>query len=80
MSYEDLRGILNGLFNTSDGQDRTVSFLGTARYSYKDRYVLNFNYRADGADVIGEDNRFTPLWSSEDVITCIKRSFLKIIF
>ena len=40
-----------------------VSFLGTARYSYKDRYVLNFNYRADGADVIGEDNRFTPLWS-----------------
>ena len=63
VSYEDLRGILNGLFNTSDGQDRTVSFLGTARYSYKDRYVLNFNYRADGADVIGEDNRFTPLWS-----------------
>lgn len=61
VSYEDLRGILNGLFNTSDGQDRTVSFLGTARYSYKDRYVLNFNYRADGADVIGEDNRFTPL-------------------
>ena len=58
VSYEDLRGILNGLFNTSDGQDRTVSFLGTARYSYKDRY-----YRADGADVIGEDNRFTPLWS-----------------
>lgn len=46
VSYEDLRGILNGLFNTSDGQDRTVSFLGTARYSYKDRYVLNFNYRA----------------------------------
>ena len=63
VSYEDLRGILNGLFNTSDGQDRTVSFLGTARYSYKDRYVLNFNYRADGADVIGEDNRFSPLWS-----------------
>ena len=36
VSYEDLRGILNGLFNTSDGQDRTVSFLGTARYSYKE--------------------------------------------
>lgn len=80
VSYEDLRGILNGLFNTSDGQDRTVSFLGTARYSYKDRYVLNFNYRADGADVIGEDNRFTPLWSIGGRYNLHKEKFLKIIF
>lgn len=63
VTYETLRAQIGNMFNTSTGQDRTVSFLGTIRYGYKDRYILNFNYRADGADAIGEANRFTPLWS-----------------
>ena len=63
VSYETLRAQIGSMFNTSTGQDRTVSFLGTFRYGYKDRYILNFNYRADGADAIGDANRFTPLWS-----------------
>lgn len=61
--YETLRSQISSMFNTSTGQDRSVSFLGSFRYGYKDRYVLNFNYRADGADAIGDANRFTPLWS-----------------
>lgn len=61
--YEDVRSSVAGMFKTTDGQDRSVSFLGSLRYSYKDRYVVNFNYRADGADIIGNTNRFTPLWS-----------------
>lgn len=64
VAYEDLRDKLGGLFSTSDGQDRSVSFLGSIRYSYKDRYVANFTYRADGADMIGDGNRFAPLWSA----------------
>ena len=63
VAYEDLLTSVGSMFQTSDGQDRSVSFLGSLRYGYKDRYVLNFNYRADGADVIGNTNRFTPLWS-----------------
>lgn len=62
-SYEDLIPAINNMFNTSDGQDRSVSFLSSLRYGFKDRYIVNFNYRADGADVIGNTNRFTPLWS-----------------
>lgn len=61
--YENMQSSVGGMFNTTDGQDRSVSFLGSFRYGYKDRYILNFNYRADGADVIGNTNRFTPLWS-----------------
>ncbi len=61
--YEDLVTSVGNMFQTSDGQDRSVSFLGSLRYGYKDRYILNFNYRADGADVIGNTNRFTPLCS-----------------
>ena len=63
VSYENLRTQVRNMFATSVGQDRTVSFLGSLRYGYKDRYVVNFNYRADGADAIGDANRFTPLWS-----------------
>lgn len=63
VAYGDLLGAIGSMFHTSDGQDRTVSFLSSLRYGYKDRYIVNFNYRADGADVIGNTNRFTPLWS-----------------
>lgn len=63
VSYEDMVSAIQNMFHTSDGQDRSVSFLGSLRYGYKDRYILNFNYRADGADIIGDSNRFTPLWS-----------------
>lgn len=63
VTYETLRSQIGNMFTTTTGQDRTVSFLGTFRYGYKDRYILNFNYRADGADAIGDANRFTPLWS-----------------
>lgn len=63
VSFESLRAQVGSMFNTSTGQNRTVSFLGTFRYGYKDRYIVNFNCRADGADAIGDANRFTPLWS-----------------
>lgn len=62
-TYEQMRSAIGNMFTTSDLQSRTVSFLGNARYSYKDRYVVNFSYRADGADIIGDSKRFTPLWS-----------------
>ena len=63
VNYENMWSAISNMFNTQDGQDRSVSFLGSLRYGYKDRYIFNFNYRADGADVIGDNNRFTPLWS-----------------
>lgn len=61
--YENVMANIGNLYHTSDGQDRSVSFLGAFRYSFKDRYIFNFNYRADGADMIGNANRFAPLWS-----------------
>lgn len=63
LSYEQMKNAIAQMFYTTDGQARSVSFLGSFRYGYKDRYILNFNYRADGVDMIGTSNRFTPLWS-----------------
>lgn len=64
VSYETMRAVIANMFSTNDGQDRSVSFLTSMRYGYKDRYIFSFNYRADGADIIGDGNRFTPLWSA----------------
>lgn len=62
-TYSEMYSAIQNMYATSEGQDRSVSFIGAMSYSYKDRYVLNFNYRMDGADVIGNQNRFTPLGS-----------------
>lgn len=61
--YENMRPTIGNMFQSTGGKDRTVSFLGSFRYSYKDRYVLNFNIRTDGANTIGDSQRFTPLGS-----------------
>lgn len=69
IGYPNLDGVnagdldLDRLHETSKGQDRSVSVFATASYSYKDRYVVTGSSRWDGADIIGTDNRFSPLWN-----------------
>lgn len=62
-SYADMRQILQNLQSTYDGQEHLLSYIGSAMYNFKDRYIFTFNIRADGADVIGNSNRYTPLGS-----------------
>lgn len=54
---------MSRLHDTSEGQDRSVSFFTTASYAYRNRYVFAASARLDGADIIGTDNRFSPLWN-----------------
>ena len=60
--YDQLR--LSTLGSTYFHEDRAVSFIGSAVYSYDNRYVFNGNWRWDGVDIIGSQNQFTPLWSA----------------
>ena len=71
-SYPDLTGVtlkssftdlLAKLGSHSETQDRSASFFMTGSYSYKDRYVIQGSARLDGVDIIGTDNRFSPLWN-----------------
>jgi len=75
--YDKMQPAIRGLFSTRDVQDRTVSFLGSVRYSYLDKYVLNLNARSDGADIIGSMNRFTPLWSIGAKYNIHKENFFR---
>ena len=62
--YRDIMLTIQRLYHTKEGQDRSVSYLFSGMYNlFQDRYVLTGSFRADGADMIGNTNRYTPLWS-----------------
>ncbi len=42
---------------------RSASYYGNFNYSYKLRYLLDFNLRSDGSSVYGIDNPFSTTWS-----------------
>lgn len=58
-------------------EDRSVSFIGSAVYSYDNRYVFNANLRSDGVDIIGSKNQFAPLWSAGVRWNAHSEGFLK---
>lgn len=69
IGYPDMSGVPSteinfaGLGNTGRIVNRFSSFFGNASYSYKDRYIITGALRYDGADIIGNQNQFTPLWN-----------------
>ena len=78
--YSDLKNDLAALIGTAESQDRSASFFGAFTYTLKDKYVFNVNGRFDGADIIGTDNRFTPLWSASFRWNAMRENFLREAF
>lgn len=83
VGFPDLKGTLadklsvGSLFGRSEQQKRSASFYATATYTYDRRYVLSGSYRMDGADIIGTDNRFTPLWNASFRYNMSRENFMK---
>lgn len=77
ITYNKLRNDLAALINTAESQDRSASFFGAFTYTLVNKYVFNVNARFDGADIIGTDNRFTPLWSASFRWNAMRENFLK---
>ena len=77
LSYSSIKDLLQGLISTAEAQDRSASFFGAFTYTLRDKYVFNLNARFDGADIIGTDNRFTPLWSASFRWNAMRENFLK---
>lgn len=67
--FPDLSGIsgaklrVSSLNQTSENETRSVSFFGTASYSYDERFVVSSSFRLDGVSVIDPKNCYTPLWN-----------------
>ena len=47
----------------SESLKRAVSFYVNGGYAFDERYLLDFNYRFDGASMFGTGNRFRNTWS-----------------
>lgn len=47
----------------SESETRAASFYLNGGYAYNNRYLLDFNYRCDGASMFGTNNRFRNTWS-----------------
>ncbi|MDR2131354.1 MAG: SusC/RagA family TonB-linked outer membrane protein [Odoribacteraceae bacterium] len=62
-----------------DNVKNTVSWLGSASYSYKDKFILNGDIRTDGSNQFGEnpEHRFLPVWSLSGKYTLSNEDFLK---
>lgn len=48
----------------NESQTRAASFYVNGGYSFDNRLLVDFNYRADGASMFGTDNRFRNTWSA----------------
>ena len=75
---EDIKGYILRLWEGLSGyQNRSVSFFMSGSYSYKDKYVFAGSARLDGSDIIGEANRFSPLWNVSFKYNLHKEKFMQ---
>ena len=61
----------------SRSMKRAASFYINGGYGYCDRYLIDFNYRLDGASMFGTGNRFRNTWSVGLGWNIHKETFLK---
>lgn len=47
----------------SDSKKRSANFYFNGGYSYKNRYLMDVNLRADGSSVFGSNRQFSTTWS-----------------
>ena len=47
----------------TESKSRRVSFVGTANYSYDNRYFVDFGFSADGSSQFGSSKHFAPFYS-----------------
>lgn len=62
---EILNNLYGGGWNHSNMTNNAMSYFATLAYSFKDRYVLNANIRADASNRFGQDvnKQFDPMYS-----------------
>lgn len=61
----------------SDSKRRNVGFFMNTGYSFKNRYLLDFNLRSDGTSVFGSNRLFSNTWSTGVAWNIHQESFMK---
>lgn len=68
---------VDGKPDYSESLKRAASFYVNGGYVFGDRYLMDFNYRLDGASMFGTGNRFRNTWSVGLGWNIHRESFLK---
>lgn len=68
---------VGGSPNYNESLKRAASFYINGGYAYSERYLLDFNYRLDGASMFGTGNRFRNTWSVGTGWNIHKEPFMK---
>lgn len=73
------KALQNNPMTIIDNTNNVVSMYGVATYTYDNRYIANFNIRADGSNRFGQDKsvRFLPVWSASARWNMHNEKFLK---
>ncbi len=61
----------------SESLVRAIGLTGNATYTYNNRYVTEFSYRADGSSQFGKNKRFASFWSAGVAYNIHEEVFLK---
>lgn len=61
----------------SEAENRSASYFLNGGYSYDNRYLVDGNFRMDGASVFGANNLFTKTWSAGVSWNVHNEQFLK---
>lgn len=57
-------GAANNSVTGSEGTNRSLGFVGTANYYYRQKYAVDFSVRVDASSEFGRNNRYAPFWSA----------------
>ncbi len=76
-NYLFVRG--SDYFEVTNSDNRQVSYMSNASYTFKDKYILNGSARIDQANIFGSDPkyRYKPLWSVSAAWEIHKESFME---
>lgn len=54
----------NGVPTGSESITREIGFIGSANYSYDDRYLADVSFRASGSSIFGANKRWGTFWAT----------------
>ena len=54
----------NGVPTGSESITREIGFIGSANYSYDDRYLADVSFRASGSSIFGANKRWGTFWAA----------------
>ena len=70
-------GAKNGYVSGNESKTRAFGGVGTASYTYDQRYAVDANVRVDASSQFGKNNRYAPFWSTGVRWNADKEKFIK---